>query len=329
MKIVVRVDINKKVGTGHFFRVIKFLSIFKKLKPEIYFITKKKGLNLKNFLHDKKIIVKYIFSRNPKEDVIESKKIINNIKPKFIIVDNYFINASWEKKIKELCENLIVIDDNQNKAHICDYYINHNFIKNKKRLRKKIKSYKKIFLGPKYLIQNHKKKILHTRNFQIKKIAIFMGGYDKSNFTKRIINLLQHSNKEIKVINAFIGLKVPPKINKINKKIKINFLPFSQKFHNLLIKNDILISSGGTVLWDKCLTNIPSITIPLAENQKYNSIMLNKLGGTLMIKKIEEIPNIIKSFNNKLVIKMKKSTSFICDHNGLNRIKKEILNVKN
>ena len=325
MKIVVRVDISKDVGTGHFFRVMKFLSIFKKLKPKIFFITKKNSLNLKNFFRDKKIIVKYISSRNQKEDAIESKKIINNVKPKFLIVDNYFINSSWEKKIKGACENLIVIDDNQNKTHFFDYYINHNFIKNKKNLIKKIKNYKKIFLGPKYLIQNYKKKFLHTRNFQTKNIAIFMGGYDKLNLTKRIINLLQHSNNEIKVINAFTGLKVPPKIDKINKKIKINFLPFSEKFHNLLIKNDILISSGGTILWDKCLTNIPSITIPLAENQKYNSIVLNKLGGTVMIKKIEEIPNMIKSFNDKFVTKMKKSTDLICDYNGLSRIKKEIL----
>ena len=325
MKIVVRVDISKEVGTGHFFRVMKFLSIFKKFRPEIFFISKKNSLNLKNFFHGKKIIVKYISVRNQKEDAIESKKIINTIKPKFLIVDNYFINSSWEKKIRGVCENLIVIDDNENKTHTCDYYINHNFIKNKKNLKRKIKSYKKIFLGPKFLIQNYKKKILHTRNFQIKNIAIFMGGYDKLNFTKKIINLLQHSNEEIEEINAFIGLKVPPKIIKINRKIKINFLPFSEKFQNLLIKNDILISSGGTILWDKCLTNIPSITIPLADNQKYNSIMLNKLGGTVTIKKIEEIPKTIKLFNGKLVSKMKKSTNLICDYNGLNRIKKEIL----
>ena len=151
-----------------------------------------------------------------------------------------------------------------------------------------------------------------------------MGGYDKYNLSQKVLKILLTKELKLDEINVLSAFKYSSIKKLVSDKVKIKYHPFKSGVLKLLSMNDLLISSGGTIIWDKCLINIPSITIPISKNQLYNTRFLNQIGGTIMIKKINDIPKKLKLLNKEKIKSMQSVVKSLCDYNGLKRIKKEI-----
>ena len=99
---------------------------------------------------------------------------------------------------------------------------------------------------------------------------------------------------------------------------------YTKNISNLISKCDFAITSGGTILWEKCVLGIPSITIPLSKNQILNSKLLEKKRGTIFIKKFENLENKLNNLQLNELKKISTNSLKVCDGDGLNRIKKII-----
>ena len=335
MKIAIRVDSSKKIGTGHIYRTLSLAEKLKQKKINVIFICQKFSGNTVNLIKKKNFKVEIInnsFLRNEikilnhhfktwtyRMQINDSKKtkmILNENKCDWIILDHYGLSEAWEKEVSKHSK-IAVIDDLLNKRHFCDLYINYHkkLLKNEKILL----SYSKcqILDGLKYAIIN--KKYLNKKKYLINKkhnkIFIFMGGVDSKKIAIKVINKI----KNYFSITVLLGvncnytdeaLSISRK-NKFVKIVKKNYNSLKYFFENY----DLIISSGGLSMYEQICCGANSLIIP---QNKYQKKICNNLFKNGYINYLDTANKINFNTINEF-IKLKKKKKII-DGLGADRI---------
>ena len=87
------------------------------------------------------------------EDAIKTIKTIQGEEFDWLVLDHYFLNKIWERKVKGYVNYLFVIDDFTDRKHECDVLMNHGFLSKDREVFKELVSGKtKLLLGPKYVL---------------------------------------------------------------------------------------------------------------------------------------------------------------------------------
>ncbi len=285
MNIVFRVNASSQVGSGHLYRCIQVARSLNN-KDKVYFICENLNKKLKDLIKINKIKL-FILKKLPTSDYENTdyeatKNIIKKIKGKInlLVIDSYLLGIKWEKKIRSSVDKILVIDD-LNRRHDCDFYLNQN-LSTSKTLDKKLKKNTLKFIGLKYCIikfRPEEKKRKVKKPYQIKKILIFMGGSDKSNLTYKILKILNENfflKFKIKIIVG-IDNKNYSLIKEFSKKRKNTKVYYNQKsLKNHILDSDIAISSGGTFIWECLFFGLPTLILNQSQNQVNNSKALYK-----------------------------------------------------
>lgn len=318
--IFFRVDSSYSIASGHLVRCQRLAKQFSK-KYEVIFLINKFHGNFNFILKGFKKI--YLNRKNDKTKIFKNDsqrtiKILKNFKgKKILIVDHYYLNNTWHKKIIKYVDKLVCIND-YIKKNYCDYLINESYFPTNIS-QKCLKKNTKLFIGPKYALIDRKKKKTTKQNG----IFVFFGSVDEKNITLRLCKILKKiTDRKIYII---IGAK-----NKSKKKIlslnQKNFYMIN-KYVNLslyLNKCNLAIIAGGSVVWEALYNKIRTVVIPTAINQHSNIRYLknDNIIQTLALNKLNESA-IRKLLKQK---KLKKSKTIV-DGDGIKRIYKELIKV--
>ena len=339
MNIVFRVNSSNLEGSGHFYRCL-VLARYLKNKAKIIFISDYLNKDLKEKINAEKFRLFILKKKNIKKnyeniDAFQTASILKNLKLTIhlIVVDSYMLGEFWEKSLRKLCQKIMVIDDLK-RVHDCDIYLNQNIFINSN-THKLLPAHSIKLMGPRYCIINTKynKKKFIKKNYNFKNILIFMGGADRLNLTSKILKIISRFKNKNFFLRVVLGVE-NKKFNKTKyKKIYKNKIKFYKNLSTLdkvILKSQIAISSGGSVLWHFISMRLPSIVINQADNQIQNSKYLNKLG---LIKLFNAHFNnnslekfLIKNiFENKKKFNISNKFSNLFDNKGLKRIANVIL----
>ncbi len=362
--IIFRCDSSIKIGTGHIFRTINIAKELKKYQSNIYFLCKNHLGNINYILNkDFKLIelpfknsesnAKTIDDKNlyqswledsQEQDAADFIKGIKKLKIKnisWIIIDHYSLNEKWIKIVKEelkLIHNklpkFIFIDDilrtNLGSEIIINYSNTYEILKEKYDLQK---NHEKTFLlGPNFSIleKNYPslQKFARIRK-HIKNILIFFGGIDQDNFTSIAIEVLKDEVFSNISVDIVIGKNCPNKENIkkiIRNRQKSNLHIEIPSLNKLVFNADLAIGGCGTHSWERVTLGLPSIVIPIAENQlPISNFMLQNSAAIIIdpksdIKKNfkEELLNLLK--DSSILPRMSESAFKITDGLGVYRL---------
>ncbi len=354
--IFFRCDSSLTIGSGHVIRCRNLARELTKSKYKIFFICKNYEGNLIDELKKEfeVLVLKYSdfkkekilnnpdpFYLDQNKDCIETLKLINKQNVKYIdwiVLDHYGIDINWEINLNREIEKIMtpqnrtkifVIDDLANREHLADYLLDSSPLKETKLKYEKLlnKQCKKL-LGLNYVLMCKEYEFLHAKislREEIKRIFIFFGGVDPKNFTCKCLETVLESKYKKNPIDIIIGTKFQYE-KQLSKLIKNNPNVSIYKNQNSLApfiaKADIALGSGGCVMWERACLYLPSIVIPIAENQKNPSIYMDRIGLIKYFKNIEEFKeNVIfidDYFNrsNEAFLKSK----FIWDGKGISRV---------
>ena len=291
LQIAFRTDANHEIGTGHFMRCLTLADELIKQGAEICFVSRDLPTHLQNMLKERGMKCHSLPIDNDSyslDELAHSKwlktsqindanmtiELLNFVGWDWMIVDHYALDHRFEKKMRVIAKNLMVIDDLADRTHDCDVLLDQNFYSNQEqRYIGKISSNCRQLLGPSYALLRQEFTKMHplvnTRTGNIGKIMVFFGGVDAGNLTGTALNILIGMNIGVEV-DVVIGLQHPHKeeiiqfckINKFNIYIQTTNMPA------LMAQADLAIGSGGTSIWERCSMGLPSICIVSANNQR-------------------------------------------------------------
>ena len=344
MKIVFRVDSSILLGSGHVTRCLVLAEELKKRGGEVAFISRSSPGDLNDFICEKGFLVfplknseysgaesdfnKLIYdSRSwPKElqeiDASDSIKILEKIKPVWIIVDHYSLDVNWENIVRPYSRNLMAIDDLANRAHVCDLLLDQNWFENMEdRYKGLINVDCTQLLGPKYALlrpefAKEKKKLRSKSEIsQPYRLFVFFGGSDSHNLTSITVNALSHEKLKHLEVDIVIGSNNPHKedlADLVAGRPSIKLHIQTDDMAEIMSRADFAIGSGGVNTLERLCLGLPSSVITCAQNQEIaitdltKNNFVNFIGTHLTIKMstiesaIIEMINSIRDNNNYL-----------------------------
>ena len=307
----IRVDLDRKSGLGHYYRI---LSILKYLKIKNYkIVTSYLSKNSFFDLNKKNILNLYSHEKRNLSEIVDAKlflKLIKDKKKTIVIKDSYKLNYNWERQVKKKIKKLVVISDDIHSKHFSDFYINHNpELLNLNNIHRKIlkqnnKKNCNFLLGPKFAMFNaslDKKKLIKTD------VLFYNGGSGNVFVYKKIIDhLIKKTNLRIGlIIGPFCNIKKYANEYKNSKRLKIliqpnNILPYIKS-------TKLFISPAGISMFESSFLKTPSLLFRMNSNQNLNDSEYEKLGHYFILdkfdlrftKKISElILNLYKNIND-------------------------------
>ncbi len=308
MNILVRLDISKKIGTGHFRRM---LNLSKCMSNHNFYFAVYTDNKLNSVFKNLNI---YFLDTN--EEVEEVNQICKNENIDIIILDKLHYDEEYIKLIKSTTHRKIVsFHEYQDYSEYSDLKINYNFFDGFES-----NTNGTLLAGPKYIIFDNEIEKIDT----IKDDFIFVsfGGSDPSgminDFVEHIALKLEHINFKIHIGN----------FNNINRdSIKnIEFLYQPSNLFKYMASSRSAITAGGNMMYELMYLNIPSLVVAHNKHQeefalnaaKYNCIkylgLTDEVSFSALLQEIETLYN--HSFN--------KSCKKQIDNQGKNRIVKAI-----
>lgn len=322
MDVVFRADASTQVGTGHIMRCLTLADYLTANGAKCHFITKELNGNLINLIEKKGY---HIFSLKPdlksfdqasnlgayeswlgssqNSDAYSSISYIKELKPLWIVVDNYSLDFSWETLLKPYCSNMLVIDDLANRLHECDLLLDQTLLRSQESYKDKVNDGCRLLCGSDYSLLrrefrdwrlNSKSKSLADLPF---KILVNLGGVDQNDVTSKVIDTLISCDLPAdSKITVVMGSK-SPFINKVIERTK--FLPYPSAVYSgisnmaeLMSDSHICIGAAGSTSWERCCVGLPSITIVIADNQDTIARNLEGCGAAIMMKTDDVVNNL-------------------------------------
>jgi UDP-2,4-diacetamido-2,4,6-trideoxy-beta-L-altropyranose hydrolase len=260
----------------------------------------------------------------------------HNNAPLFIILDHYAIAAPWEKQLEKIAP-VLVIDDLNDRSHDCTWLVDQTFGKTRLDYESIISDRTETFIGSEYALLRKEFTNIHNSKEDVDptptvKILITLGGIDKANDTKKIVEYLfseQFMKKRLKV--TAVTSSSNPHIFQLKElasnNADINVIIDCNNMAQLMSEHDLCIGAAGSSSWERCAVGLPTINLVLAENQReiaknlaHSEAIVNLGDVTQLTKKIltqtvEKLAN-SKEILNSLISNSRK----ICDGRGAARI---------
>lgn len=275
MKIYIRVDANKIIGSGHFVRCLTLaLEIIKKSACHICFLCNDIPAQYIDILNINGISLKLLSNDREKEmlDILDADL------PDLLIIDSdkeIFHETEFQNSVKSKKVKLMLITIRSDCFFTADIIVNQNIIA----LNRKYDTaeHTKTLLGPEYFIFNDKIKQAVPKSFVKSvppfKIFVAFGSSDPANNTLKIFDVLNGINEYTEKVILVAGSlnqninEIKEKINK-HKDICIDLHIDTKKIYDLMVQTDFAITSASMMFWELAVLNVPSFIITSSSREK-------------------------------------------------------------
>ena len=286
-----RVDASVQIGTGHFMRCLTLADGLRHKGVQTLFVCRHLPDNFKNILHKKNHEIRRLAGGQRNETVDELShaawlgvsqlddardflEAVSDLSIDWVIIDHYAIDKRWEIVVKSKETKILVLDDLADREHECDILLDQNVYSDMDdRYTNKVPTCCRLLLGPKYCLLRDEfrlnRKTVRVRTVSAKRILIFFGGVDPSNFTLNAIHALTSGPFLELDVDVVIGSMHPFRTEIEQTCLNNGFQCHVQidDISKLMAKADICIGSGGTATLERCCLGLPTIAIPIANNQ--------------------------------------------------------------
>jgi UDP-2,4-diacetamido-2,4,6-trideoxy-beta-L-altropyranose hydrolase len=361
LNIVFRTDANAEIGTGHLYRCVALAKGLKELGHSCLFVCDetskrfekliirdgfacqiiKSNIQLINDVNaPNSHISDEISNLYSERDALATLDVIQ-CKADFLVVDHYYLDASWEAIIKRSIPKICVIDDLANRLHCCDILVDQTPMCSKERYKNLVPDQCHLLCGSTYALLRSEFKHFRTmyagskRFHALKNLIISFGGTDHLNLTSRTLLGLQKSSilKKIRVtVILGEGCTREHEVRKTieNSVANIDLLIGVENMAEVMADQDLVIGAGGSSSLERCCLGLPSIITTTAKNQEllarsicqYGAGLEIKLDGSFESKLLSALE--VFSANPRFLQVMSDSSYKIADGGGVSRVCKKI-----
>lgn len=205
--VLIRVDATPETGSGHVMRCLALAEAFAARNHDVLFISRGCVPELRQVIEKRGFQSLLLEPRTPFEnpvseglaDAAATLALINvqTIRPSWVVVDHYGLDATWEKAVRSCGAPLLAVDDLADRPHACDALLDQNMIRdNHTRYPLLVPEGTRLLLGGAYSLlrsefaQAYERRKVLLQEDAVQDIIVFMGGADAGNLTLPIAKSL-------------------------------------------------------------------------------------------------------------------------------------------
>jgi UDP-2,4-diacetamido-2,4,6-trideoxy-beta-L-altropyranose hydrolase len=309
---LIRVDASESIGTGHVFRCLALAGELKNLGISFLFLLADCPELLKQRLRDSGFEIALLPSEiepGSDSDAHYTARLAGENQCSGIVVDGYHFLASYQDILqaakdilKAAKQKLLYIDDLAHCQHYsADFVLNQNPSASQS-LYANCAPGTKLLLGEQYVLL--RKEFLDYKigrgakprdiEGSAREILLTMGGSDQGNVTARVIEALALIDAEAPLaVTAVVGAgnKHLEELQKLASRLneregrghKFSTTTNPPDMPALLGKSDLIVSAGGTTVWESAFLARPTAVIVTASNQRAGMECFAKRGAIALL----------------------------------------------
>lgn len=227
-------------------------------------------------------------------DAEECLGVLEILQPEWVIVDHYALDITWETQVKACGSKLMTIDDLANRQHNSDILLDQTYGRNFKDYLSLVPPGCLILCGSKYALlrpdfMRFRPYSLNRRSdFKLEKLLISMGGVDKDNVTRKILEALEKIALPKTCSITIVMGATAPWLGDILEfsatlpwavEVKVNVDDMAQ----LMSDSDFAIGAAGATSWERCCLGLPAVMVVLADNQKFAADLLELANAVIRL----------------------------------------------
>jgi UDP-2,4-diacetamido-2,4,6-trideoxy-beta-L-altropyranose hydrolase len=355
MHVVFRVDASIQIGTGHVMRCLTLADELSLQGHKCWFICREHQGHLGDVIINKGYSLSLLqapTASSPQqkacasddyarwlgvpweEDAHQTLDVILPLKPDWLVVDHYALDAQWERKLSSAVSKIMVIDDLANRAHECILLLDQNLGRVTEDYQGLLLAECQRLIGPRYALLRPEfaalrdPSLLRRKHPKVKRILISLGGVDRTNVTGRVLTALADSSLPASTELDIIMGTSAPYLDEVRQQAAQ--LPFEAKVSvdvqdmaERMYLADLSIGAAGSTSWERCCLGLPSVTVILAENQRVIAEALAEYQAGLLIDTeqiMEELSSLIEIVDrdSEMLQLVSQKAAQVCDGNGAN-----------
>jgi UDP-2,4-diacetamido-2,4,6-trideoxy-beta-L-altropyranose hydrolase len=317
MKVVFRADASLRIGTGHVMRCLTLADALAERGAICHFISREHAGSLieliqvrgyqvhpvplalvedinSNGCNQDKPLDGLAHSRwlgaTQAQDVQACSSILKELKPDWLIVDHYALDARWEQALAQHYGKLMVIDDLADRQHACDLLLDQTFGRDAAVYRPLVPSDCHLLCGSSYALLRPEFASLRSYSLQrraqpsLRELLITMGGVDKDNATGQVLQMLRTCPLPAASRITVVMGATAPWLNEV--RVLARDMPWPTRvlvgvsdMAQLMADSDLAIGAAGTTSWERCCLGLPTIMLVLADNQRKIAEALSEVGA--------------------------------------------------
>ena len=264
MKILILTEGGKNIGFGHITRCISLSQAFeeKEMSPELIVSGDEV---VENLLKDKK---HEVFNW-----LKEEERLFNLARnAAIVIVDSYLADFNFYKKISEIAEISVYIDDNKRFDYPTGFVINGSVYAEE--LDYPEREGIIYLLGNQYALLRKEFWDVQekaTRD-KIESVMLTFGGNDSEQMTLKILRMLKETypemTKKVTIARGFQNVKEIESLK--NSKTEFIYYPDAEMMKQVMLEVDIVISAGGQTLYELAKVGVATVAVAVTDNQLRN-----------------------------------------------------------
>jgi UDP-2,4-diacetamido-2,4,6-trideoxy-beta-L-altropyranose hydrolase len=351
MNIVIRTDSSIHIGTGHIMRCLVLARELKRNQHNVSFAMRVQEGDSVSYIEDQEFIVHKLPSCKvnvkPKNSLdyaawlqapwlLDAEQFIEKTnKVDLVVTDHYALDYKWQKKVRSELDCKIFAIDDLVRHHDADLILDQTLMRTPDEYKlcntHVLTGCYFALLNPMFSRKREQALVNNTLPHQ-HKILISMGGIDQDNATLDVLHALKKLTAKPK-ITVLLSRKAPHyeqvKVFCSQNNDWIKHIDFVNDMAELMLTHSVSIGAPGTTSWERACLGIPSIIIPLAENQLTISKNLVRARAAILVNRQDITKNLLQSYFELI----KKWSMFhqnnlkICDGLGVHRVVKSINNL--
>lgn len=309
-RVLIRTDASLEIGSGHVMRCLSLADALRVNGVHCQFMCREHPGNLIALIRARGFAVQALptgaaggdgstahaawLGASVREDIKACLPILRNWLPDWLLVDHYALEATWEAAIRPYCQRLLVIDDLADRRHVCDLLLDQNLGRRAGDYFGLVPPSCRLLIGSEFALLRtefatwREESLRRRRSASLQRLLITLGGGDKDNWTRAVLQSLKHSSlPQNCVIDVVLGTQSPWLEDVCANARELPWTVMVEKGVDDMARRmalaDLAIGAAGGSSWERCCLGVPTLLLVIAANQYPAASALQEAGAALLL----------------------------------------------
>ena len=297
--VVLRADSGLHIGTGHVMRCLTLADVLKKAGVSTTFVSRAHAGHVLSVISGRghRLVVlsdsmgqSYGDHPHPpahagwlgadwRADAAATRQELEISDAKWLVVDHYALDISWQEEALPAGVSLLVIDDLADRPHRADLLVDQNIGRKAEDYAGLVSSNCDLLIGPTYALLRPEFARLRPRALARREVMtrpegllVTLGGIDRDNDTCRVLNALAQTPDSRGMRVTVVMGDNAPHLELVRAKAASIPIPTEvvsgvTDMAQRMMNADLCIGAAGSTAWERCAMGLPTLHVVLADNQ--------------------------------------------------------------
>jgi UDP-2,4-diacetamido-2,4,6-trideoxy-beta-L-altropyranose hydrolase len=272
---MLRTDASAAIGAGHFGRCLALAQAWQRAGGNATFVmTDPSGTIASRLKREGIDLLPLALRSGGEEDALATRALIREAEATAVVVDGYQFTEEYHDCLSEAGARVAIIDDEAKLGRYAgDILLNQNPHATLALYRGKVTP-AKLLLGLQYALIRQEFRRFRDWQRPVRRLAdrvlVTFGGSDPTNVTTEIVRALGDLTRrplQVRVVAGSENAHVEALDETVRGEAGFQLLVGVADMAELMAWSDVAVSAAGSTCWELARMGVPSVVVPLAENQ--------------------------------------------------------------